>query len=184
MVYSAALVRREIHHFALWFPMLRFYVYGHRRFRLAEGHFFILHIHQHLITRVELTRKQADRQRALDVFLQRAAQRAGAKIRVIADVGQPVARFRRSISTIRPCSCEAQLHFLHLQVNNVQHLLVGQRREDDDLVDAVEEFGPEGGFERFLDLIVHLRGLPRCRWAARSPGCRPCARIRCPGCWS
>ncbi len=41
-----------------------------------------------------------------------------------------------------------------MQIDDLVHLLDGQRREHDDLIDAVEEFRPESGLERFLDFFV------------------------------
>ena len=51
---------------------------------------------------------------------------------------------------------QAVLDFLHLQDDDLLHLLDRERREHDDLVDTVEELGPEGILERLLDLLVSL----------------------------
>ena len=52
------------------------------------------------------------------------------------------------------------------------HLLDSQRREDDDLVDAVEELGPERLLERPLDLLFGLAALSIALVAQETQACR------------
>jgi hypothetical protein len=51
---------------------------------------------------------------------------------------------------------EPILQFLHLQDDDGFHLFKRERREHDDLVDAVDELRAEGGFERLVDLVVRF----------------------------
>ena len=71
----------------------------------------------------------------------------------------------------RSICCAAQLlaDARQQQVDDLADLLDGQRAEDDDRVDAVQELGPELLLELLEDLVLHpVVLLLVARWLARS----------------
>ncbi len=56
-------------------------------FGFTENNLIAIHIHQDVVAGVEFAGEQADRQRALDIFLQGAAHRASAKAWIKANFG-------------------------------------------------------------------------------------------------
>ena len=83
------------------------------------------------------------RERVLDHALDRTAQRPGAERRVVA------LRRRAAVLAVvgeleaEALALELVLHPLDEQVDDLGDLVPGQLVEDDDLVDAVQELGPE-----------------------------------------
>ncbi len=51
---------------------------------------------------------------------------------------------------------EVGVHLLHQQLHDLHEVGVGERGEDDDLVEAVEELRVEGALDLALDQLLHL----------------------------
>ena len=51
---------------------------------------------------------------------------------------------------------QAVVYFLHLEVNDLLHLINRERREHDDLINKIEELRPERSLERLLNLVMRL----------------------------
>ena len=95
-------------------------------------------------------------ERILHVALQRAADGPGAELRVVA-LPSPASRRAASVSSIlTPCSASRLGHSAHLQVHDLPHVLLRQPVEDDDLVDAIQELGPEGFLQSRFDILPQL----------------------------
>src|SRR5690606_25136844 len=103
---------------------------------------------------LELAVEDPLRHGVLDLALHRAAQWTGTERRVPADLRETLlgrgADLDRHVPLVQPI-----LELLDEQVDDLEQLVVGQVREDDDLVDAVEELGAEVLLELFLDLAAH-----------------------------
>ena len=110
-----------------------------------------------VVALAEAAGEHLDRQRVLDHPLDRALERPRAEHRVVAALGQascaprPSARSAIFRSASRFCRSRSWMSTMRLQV------LAAERAEDDDLVDAVQELGPE-------------------RACAARPSARPCPR--------
>ena len=88
------------------------------------------------------------------MVLQRTPQRPGAELRVVPGAGQP---FLGGVGQLEPQTLGPQLvaGARDHQVDNLHHLLDAQLVEDDRVVDAVQELGPELRLERVVDLLLH-----------------------------
>src|SRR4051812_3508371 len=108
----------------------------------AEDDLVALGVDDDRLARVELLPQDLLRQRVLDVTLDGAAQRPGAQRRVVALLGEQVLR---RIGELEPeaLALQLRLHPHDEQVHDVVDVAARQLREHDDVVDAVEEFGPE-----------------------------------------
>ena len=91
------------------------------------------------------------RQRVLDHALDRTAQRAGAELRVVARVGEQFLGRLRELDA-ETLALELAGEPLGHQVDHLHDLVASQLVEDDDLVDAVQELGPEVRLQRSVTL--------------------------------
>ena len=100
---------------------------------------------------LELAVENLLRQHVLDLPLDRAAQRPGAERRVVALLRQQ--RLRRG-RELQAHVLVAQLHVdpREHEIDDLDDLVPAQLVEDDDVVDAVEELGPEVLLEFVLTL--------------------------------
>ncbi len=89
------------------------------------------------------------------MLLQGALERARTEVGVVANFGQPLARLGCEFH-LQAKVLQAAFDVRHLQVNDLRHLLQAERREGDDLVNAVDEFGAEGLFKLGLDFALRL----------------------------
>ncbi len=98
--------------------------------------------------------QDALRELVLDLALHGAAQGAGTERRVEADLDELVLRGIRQLH--RHVAVEQALaEALREQAHDLAELLLVQLREDDDVVDAVEELGLEVPLELLVDLALH-----------------------------
>ena len=95
-------------------------------------------------------------QGVLDLLLDRPLEGAGAVDGVVALVGQQGLGLAGDLHTDLAVG-QPPPEKLHLQVDDAQDGILLQRPEDDDFVDAVQEFGPEMAFQDGLDLPFHGR---------------------------
>ena len=86
--------------------------------------------------------EQRARERVLDEPLDRALERPRAVRRIPALLGEQLLRLVRDLELDPPLR-EPLAQPRELQLDDVGELLARQRLEDDDLVDAVQELGPE-----------------------------------------
>src|SRR6218665_3584146 len=132
---------------------LRIHADGNRDIplRCGDNKFAINNINVHMVTGVELALQDLFRQAVLHLVLHRAPQRPSAERRIESDVNEPFLRslcqFNGHITVKHPVG-----QTLHKQINDLQQLGLGKLREDDDLINPVEELR----LEVFLQLIVHL----------------------------
>ena len=98
-------------------------------------------------------------ERVLQRLLDHALQRARAISRIVALVGEPFARrgIERRASILRSSSSFVQPP--HLDIDDAAHLARLQAMEQDDLVDAVEEFRTEAPTHHAHHLIAHRVGV-------------------------
>ena len=92
--------------------------------------------------RAELAVEQHRGQRVVDLALDRAAQRPGAELGLVAVLGEPVDRGLGELDARCPGRAAAA-GVLQQQIGDLVQLLGVEPAEDDDLVDPVEELGPE-----------------------------------------
>ena len=86
----------------------------------------------------DLAAEQHPGQRVADRRLDQAAQRPGAVRRVVAGVGQPLARGVGDLD-VDPPGRQPLLEQRELEVDDVRQVVLRERVEDDDLVEPVEE---------------------------------------------
>src|SRR5690606_31138031 len=118
-----------------------------------EYEFAVHLVDNYQIAGLEIAAQQLDAQWVFDVTLQGAAQRTRTKLWIIALFRQPApGRF---------CQMYADAGFiqafgnaLHLQIDHALDISQRQRREDNYLVDPVEEFRAEGIADGFFDFLV------------------------------
>ena len=94
-------------------------------------------------------------ERILDAALDRAAQRPGAHRRVVALLDEQLLRVVGELDrrlVLRHLLAQA----LEQEVDDLRDLLLRELVEDDDLVDAVQELGPEDLLELAHDPVLHL----------------------------
>ena len=93
-------------------------------------------------------------QRVLQMLLDHPFQRACAISGLVAAFGQPFAGIGRQIEhDLALLEQFGQPH--HLDIDNRPHFIALQAMEQDDFVDAVEEFGPEMGFDKAHHIVPH-----------------------------
>src|SRR5699024_1640117 len=96
----------------------------------------------HGLAVLDLAGDEAPGQRRLDLLADEALERTSAEHRVVALRGELLegagGEVEDDASLVEPV-----LKLPQLDARDVAHLLPGQRLEDDDVVDAVEELGPE-----------------------------------------
>src|SRR5208282_1185914 len=106
-------------------------------------------------TVANLAREQFPPQRRLELALDESFQRTRPVRRIVAMLGQIIARFvgqfELDLALLEP---RAQPHQLH--VNYLAQLFAGQRMEHDNLVNPVEKLGPETLTQDLERLRLHL----------------------------
>src|SRR5690606_29923058 len=119
-----------------------------------EGELAIHGVDLHVVARVELTMQDLLTQSVFDLALHRTTQRSGAERRVEADVDETLLGGLRQLD--RHVAIEQTLaEALREQNHDLDQFLLRQLREDDDVVDTVEELGLEVALELFVDLALH-----------------------------
>src|SRR6516162_6373812 len=115
---------------------------GDARFRLCKCQVAGFHVNVNGITLAELALENFNGQRIQDPALDRALQRPRPVRRVIAllddQILRAIGQLHSDLPILQPLDQPAQL-----DVDDVPHLVASQRMEDDDLVHAVDELGPE-----------------------------------------
>ena len=144
---------------------------------------FLVDVDQHFIVAGKLAAQDAHRERALDVLLQGAAQGAGAKGRSRSPRRPASCGPRRSAppsgrarsGAPAPLSSAGPRSAIICSRLSAEKVMISSMRLRNSgrkvLLSAFSIFSCDGARRRR-------------RSAARSPGCRTCARTRCPGCWS
>src|SRR5690606_11064905 len=94
------------------------------------------------------------RQLVLDLALHRTAQWASAQRRVEADLDESLLGGLRELDGHVAVE-QAVAETLDEQIHDLHELFLRQLREDDDVIDAVEELGLEVALELFVDLALH-----------------------------
>src|SRR5690554_1246564 len=111
---------------------------------LVEAQAAATRIHADAVARAEAAFEDGPRQRVLDLLLDRPLERTGAIHRVEAGLGdvrdRGVRDLQRHLQPRQPA-----LQVLQLDARDVGDVLVVERVEHHDLVDAVDELGPEEG---------------------------------------
>src|SRR5450432_842958 len=103
------------------------------------------------VARRERAREQQARERILDVARDGALERPRAEHRVVALVGQERARRGQKLD-LELAVAQQLAQALELQVDDPVELAAQESMKDDDVVDAVQELGPEG----LAQLVEHL----------------------------
>src|SRR5207245_1625315 len=109
---------------------------------LLERELAVLGVDHDRVALAELVLEQALRQRVLDLALDRALQRPGAVSRIPAGIRDQLLRRRRQ-HEVDAALREAIADPVELQLDDVAELVARERLELDDLVDPVQELGPE-----------------------------------------
>ena len=100
-------------------------------------------VHDDRLAGAELLVEELLGERVLDQALDRAAQRPGAERLVVALLWR-AAPWPTSVSSISTSLAFSwSRHPLHHEVDDVLDVVLGERAEHDDLVDPVDELGPE-----------------------------------------
>src|SRR5436853_5511722 len=94
------------------------------------------------------------REARLHLLLDGAAKRTGPVDRVVAALGQMLLGAVGEVERQVPVG-QASLEPRELEVDDLAHVGARQRVEDDDVVDAVQELGPEVLAERVQDALAH-----------------------------
>src|SRR5262245_5779725 len=128
---------------------------GLGRRRLLEGEPAVDRVDAHGLALLELALEQPERERVLDLALDRALQWPCAVRRVPAGLGEVLLRRVGQLEGQAPLG-EARPQPSELEVDDLADLLTGERLELDDLVDPVQELGPEGLAQRLVR--AHVRG--------------------------
>ena len=105
-------------------------------------------VHEHRVAVVHATAQQHARQLVADLALHQAAQRTGAVRRIVPGVRQPLARRIRHVERDAAFG-QTRGHLRHLDVHDAAELVPGQRMEDHQLVETVDE----------LRLELHVHGV-------------------------
>ena len=116
---------------------------------------FALDVDEHDLAGAQLTEEHLLGHGVLDLALHGAAQRTSAQHRVEASRGEQVLGRGRELEA-HVLVLEPDLEALDHHVDQLDDLVLGERREHHDLVDAVEELRPEVLLELFGDLGLHL----------------------------
>ena len=95
------------------------------------------------------------RQRIFDQALDRTTQRTGTERGVVPLLGKVVLGGVAELETHTLAGQLAGCASDH-QIDDLANFGLAQLVEDDGVVDAVEELGPEVGLERIVDLLLHL----------------------------
>jgi len=100
-----------------------------------------VHIDAHVRAVQDFAIEDLDGERVLDHALQRTLERT----RAVGCIGTRARMSWRadSVSSSEMARLQAACHVVEAQVENVAHLRGSERAEDHDIVDAVEELGPE-----------------------------------------
>src|SRR5262245_10729794 len=115
---------------------------GNRNLFLGKAQLVAVHADDDVIAVHEATFEHPPREGIEQVFLQRPLERAGAIRRIIAFADEKV--FRRVGEVHRDLPIGQPLQQTpELDVHNLLDVLARQRVEEEDLVDPVQEFGPE-----------------------------------------
>src|SRR5271170_911859 len=123
-----------------------------RKFHLAR---LRVHIHVHIIARMHFAIEDLHRQRILYQSLDRALHRPRAVRRVVALGKEQGLRRRRQMQ--RNLSFGQPLHqVLHLQVNDVLDLVLAQRTEQHNIINAIQKFRTEDFPQRRHGLLARL----------------------------
>ncbi len=91
---------------------------------------------------IEFSGQDLNGQRVLQFALDRPFERTGTVIGIVANLGQVGARLRADIEMIAATG-EQRGNVPELDLNDLRQVLAAKRMENDDLVDAVQELGPE-----------------------------------------
>src|SRR5829696_1859852 len=118
---------------------------GH--FRL-ESETLISAVHDDGVAGAELAAYDAAAQRVLDVAPYGPRQRSCAELRVVAFLREELLRGVGDLD-LDALAFEVLVQAREHNVHDLQHVLLGEWLEDDDLIYPVEELGPESSFERF-----------------------------------
>ena len=124
-------------------------------FDRAEHDLFAVGVDDDRVAGVEFLPQDLLGQRVLDEALDRTAQRPGTERGVVAPLGEQQLRRVRELET-ETLRLELACEPLDQQVDDLRDLLGGELVEDDDVVDAVEELGPEVPLELVVHLLLHL----------------------------
>ena len=110
----------------------------------------------HLVAFAHLVSEHGAGELGLELGADQAAQLARPELRP--EPGRGEVRDRRLVDLkIHPLAVRGALHPLELQLDDGADLLAPQRMEDDDLVDAVDELGPEMAAHHVHDLPAQPR---------------------------
>src|SRR5918998_5023765 len=104
---------------------------------------------------VELAADDAAGEGVLDVAPDGAGERAGAELGVIALLGEELPGRGRHLDG-DPLALEVLVQAAQHDVHYLEHVLLGQRLEDDDLIHPVEELGAEGPLQRVAGASLGL----------------------------
>ena len=93
-------------------------------------------------------------QRVFDVALDRTSQRAATELRVVTEFGE---QFLGGLLDLNAQTLALELsgEAHQLQVDHLEHFIPRELVEDNGLVDAVEELGPEVVLQAVVDLFLH-----------------------------
>src|SRR5258708_4052115 len=109
---------------------------------LVENELPGLHVDEHGVSLAEVPLQHADRERIQDAPLDRPLERPRAIRRVVSLLEQEILRLRAQLDADLPVF--QPLHqALDLNVDDLPQLRLAEPMEDDDVVHAVEELGPE-----------------------------------------
>src|SRR5215207_230113 len=116
---------------------------GH--FRL-EGESLISAVNDDGVIGTELAAYDAAREGVLDVASYGPRQRSSAELRVVALLGEKLLRGVRDLD-LDALAFEVLVQAGEHDVHDLQHVLLGEGLEDDDLIYPVQELGPEGSLQ-------------------------------------
>jgi hypothetical protein len=97
----------------------------------------------------------------LDLALDRPSERAGAELRIEALPGEEPDGLVGELD-VDPLCPEPSRQPVEQERRDLDQLLVGKRTEDDDLVDPVDELGPEALAEDLHQLVLQLLEVAAC----------------------
>src|ERR671911_2077417 len=118
-----------------------------RHFRL-ESESLISAVHDDGVAGAELAAYDAAAQGVLDVAPYSPRQRSSAELRVVALLGEELLGGVGDLD-LDTLAFEVLVQPREHDVHDLQHVLLGEGLEDDDLIYPVEELRPESSFQRF-----------------------------------
>src|SRR4051812_33927627 len=128
---------------------------GRRALLDLEAQLVAVHVHRDLVAGLDAAVEHQPRELVLDQPLDGAPQRARPVLGVVALAREQSHRLLRELD-LDPLRPQPATEPVEQEPCDLQELLLGERAEDDDLVDPVDELRPEAAAQAIHQLVLEL----------------------------